>query len=497
MKSAICAGLFGSPDFRRRLAAPLVQSKCAHQVVEASLAEAWSAILEHKPQLAIFEVGFRSQDDGRLRSLLEKLRERFDRSIFTAAALLDPRKLSFGGDLLFQSGGIEPSELLDTFLAAPPSGWPGVPDLARQAVDILEIAEHEMRRRDTGGKPLPALNSEGWAQSMADPASRQLWIKWLPRYAGYISENPLVIGETGTGKSNLAYALHLYSGREGQFVGMTPRDFSSSELVQTELFGALPGAYTGAVDKWGLVKSAEKGTLFVDELQSIDKDLQGKLITFIENKIYRRVGSSERVEADVRFVFAANRTLGDMISAQILRHDFAYRLERVQLALLPLRQRRLDVTAALAYSLTKVQRLRPGGRQVHGFTPEAYRILFGSHWPGNLRQLENCVAKLYELADMQNADLIGQEAVAELLDARFLGPALSGPEVFSSAALRLADCALSEQISGLEMATDKFREISRHCALDAAGGDAARAAELIGDSRAALELLSPPKEDKP
>ena len=144
---------------------------------------------------------------------------------------------------------------------------------------------------------------------MCDPASRNVWMRWLPRYARYVNENPLIAGPTGSGKTRLADALHELSGREGPFISITPRDFSSTELVQAELFGAVAGAYTGAVEKWGLVKRADKGTLFIDELQSIDKDLQGKLITFIENKTYRRVGEAESHRADVRFIFATNQDI--------------------------------------------------------------------------------------------------------------------------------------------------------------------------------------------
>ena len=207
-----------------------------------------------------------------------------------------------------------------------------MPQLTDQMMHVIRLYAHELDRRSRGALPLQPLGSEGWVQSLADLSSRELWMRWLPRYASYTNENPIIIGETGTGKTNLAYALHRLSGREGEFVSVTPRDFSSAELVQAELFGAVAGAYTGAVDKWGLVKSAEKGTLFIDELQSIDKDLQGKLITFIENKTYRRVGSAESIEADVRFVFASNKTLYEMMESDILRHDFAYRLERVQLS---------------------------------------------------------------------------------------------------------------------------------------------------------------------
>ncbi|MCB0339613.1 MAG: sigma 54-interacting transcriptional regulator, partial [Bdellovibrionales bacterium] len=331
---------------------------------------------------------------------------------------------------------------------------------------------------------------ENWVHSLADPNSRELWMRWLPRYAAYTNENPIILGETGTGKTRLAHALHLLSNRSGPFVSITPRDFSSSELVQAELFGAVAGAYTGAVDKWGLVKSAEKGTLFIDELQSIDKDLQGKLITFIENKRYRRVGSADTTEADVRFVFATNQSIEDMVSSDTLREDFAYRLERVQLELRPLRERRLDISAALGHALAKLRRQRPQANPIMGMTSTAYRMLFCHNWPGNLRQLENTVAKLCEYTDMRDHELIDEVAVAHVFDSRLSGTAATIGEVLAQASLKLARYALSKKPEDIETSIERFRAEIRSSALESTGGDIIKAAHLIGENEHLLELFS-------
>jgi len=441
----------------------------------------------------LFEIGLSYSDRSHvsLRSLLGELRTRFGTSLYTIAALTDSHKLFFGGDLLYGSErDLSPSLWIDSFIATPPSIMGTLPSLFEQAAHAVRLAGAEMQRRESGHIPLPALGAPGWAQSLAAPKSRELWMRWLPRYASYTNENPIIIGQTGTGKTNLAYALHILSGRKGQFVSITPRDFSSSELVQAELFGAVAGAYTGAVDKWGLVKSAEKGTLFIDELQSIDKDLQGKLITFIENKAYRRVGSAESTAADVRFVFASNRELYDMMDSDILRHDFAYRLERVQLDLPPLQLRRLDVSAALAHALAKVRRQRPSALQIFGLNQNAYRLLFSHGWPGNLRQLENTVAQLCELADLEGASIITEDMVAAVFEHRSRGLSLTVSDVVSHAAAELSRHALRGSAPSVEGSLNKFLELIRSGAIEACGGDLSKAASLIGEDRQLLELLN-------
>lgn len=485
--------ILGAPDYCRRMTSLFAASRSNIRVTTGSLLEGWSQVITNRPHVLFIEIGYQHNErlHPSLRKFLAQLRERYKSEIYVVAALTSPEKLSFGGDLLFiTEEGLETSGYIDTFIAAPPAALPSISDLAEQALNVLAHCRAELTRRAQGKVPLPPLGQEGWVQSLADPKSRELWMKWLPRYASYTTENPIIIGETGTGKTNLAYALHILSGREGKFVSITPRDFSSSELVQAELFGAVAGAYTGAVDKWGLVKSAEKGTLFIDELQSIDKELQGKLITFIENKFYRRVGSSETIEADVRFVFASNRTLYTMMSSEVLRDDFAYRLERVQLELLPLHMRRLDISAALAYALAKIKRQRPHTAQILGCTSAAYRMLFSHNWPGNLRQLENTVAKLCEIADMNGLNLIDEAAVIQVFESKLTGILSTPSEVISHAARIVSQEALSRSLSTIESGTQRFVEAVRTSALEANGGDIDNAAQMMNDNAHILELVA-------
>lgn len=484
----VVAGL----DLQRRLSPVINKHPNVNQVSGGSIFDALGEAISSRPNCIIIEIGLHhsAREQAALRELLSNLRTRFKHEIYIAVALTAPEKLSYGGDLLFASEeSSEPSGLVDTFLATPPHGFVATQSIDTQISQLLTLLGKEVERRQQGLPSTPSLSDDGWVQSLADPNSRELWMVWLPRYASYTNENPLITGATGAGKTRLAKALHILSGRTGPFVSITPRDFSSSELVQAELFGAVAGAYTGAVDKWGLVKSAENGTLFIDELQSIDKDLQGKLITFIENKSYRRVGSAETIQANVRFVFATNRPIAELVKNETLREDFAYRLERVQLNLPPLAERRLDITAALAFALAKIKRQRPMMRKVLGLSSEAYRLLFGYSWPGNLRQLENTVAKLSERADLNEQHLIDTDIVMSVLAQNLDSNPTTHEDIYRAAARHVLLSGSLSKLHSIDDAVLAFKEAVRVVSLEACQGDPQKAAELLKEPKNLLDLF--------
>ena len=487
------AVVIGDSNAQRKLGTAIFEVAPSLDCKRAQFHEAWGVILEERPNLLFIDIGLlhSAETHKRLRELLTQIKKRFEDSVTIAISISAPEKIAYAGDLLFENQEeLEPSEWVDTFLiSSTPTARKSI-SLKEQLSNFFELTVFDEKRRSRGGPRLPALGAAGWVQSIADPQSRELWMRWLPRYAQYTNDNPIIVGRTGTGKTRLAAALHDLSGRTGPFVSITPRDFSSSELIQGELFGAVAGAYTGAVDKWGLVKSAEKGSLFIDELQSIDKELQGKLITFIENKSYRRVGSSETVEADVRFIFATNRSIAEMVEDETLRDDFAYRLERVKLELVPLADRPLDITAALGFALAKIARLRPQTVAIEGISSGAHKLLLCNQWPGNLRQLENVAAKLCERADMREGAIIEERDAYAVLGSGSLNTnAESFSEIITSAGQELAIKALSGSLDNINQGREEFEHILHSRVLDLVQGDTEQAATLLGEPVEKVKLF--------
>ena len=499
----------GSADFVRRmsLCADALCSKPEYLQLKsfpANLAEFKIVAIENRVQALMVEIGLRTSKADLLwiRQNLSELRDRFGKEIYIILTLTSPEKCAALGDLLFaDEKNLDSSGLADNLIVCPPHGFPFALTLEAQLQDCLLCILKLFADSPAQLSMLPALGDPSWVPTMADPESRLVWMRYLPRYALYTRESPLVVGETGSGKTKLAAALHALSGRKGPFISITPRDFSNTELVHAELFGAVAGAYTGAVDKWGLVKKADKGTLFIDELQSIDLDLQGKLITFIENKTYRRVGDTEVHFADVRFVFASNKTLQQLVAEGKLRDDFAYRLERLQLTLKPLHERRLDIAAAICYALGKVARERfessnknSNNYQIshspEGLTQAAYRRLYSASWPGNLRQLENTLARLAELANLKGLRIIDEQTVSDTLQDMLGAKEESSGNVIIAAAQSISRKAVEQQNISLREALAMLEEFALTKALETTAGDTQKAAELLNESPKTLELFA-------
>jgi DNA-binding NtrC family response regulator len=192
-----------------------------------------------------------------------------------------------------------------------------------------------------------------------------------------------VCGETGTGKERVAAALHARSGRRGRFVAVNAAS-PSDELFESELFGHVRGAFTGAVgDREGQVEAAAGGTLFLDEVADLSPRAQAKLLRFVETREYCRLGETRPRKADVRIVSAANVPLESR-----LRPDLIFRLNDVVLALPPLRARGEDVWRLAREFL---RQYAPAGRPVPAVTPAARRLLESYDWPGNVRELQRAI----------------------------------------------------------------------------------------------------------
>jgi transcriptional regulator with GAF, ATPase, and Fis domain len=249
---------------------------------------------------------------------------------------------------------------------------------------------------------------------MVGESPRMREVYRLLRRAAATDSTVLLRGESGTGKELAARALHKASPRAGRpFVAVNCATLSET-LLESELFGHERGAFTGAVArKTGRVEVADTGTLFLDEVGEIPLPLQAKLLRFLQEREFERLGSTRTIRVDVRVVAATNRDLEKMIREGTFREDLYYRLNVITLHLPPLRERREDVPLLASHFAAVTSRRL--GRAVAGFTPEARACLQRYDWPGNVRELANAVERAIVLGE---GDLIRPEDLPEsLLDA--------------------------------------------------------------------------------
>jgi two-component system NtrC family response regulator len=202
----------------------------------------------------------------------------------------------------------------------------------------------------------------------------------------------LILGETGSGKGVLAHAIHTLSRRADKpFVVVSCANFSE-HLVDDELFGHERGAFTGATDlKRGKVEMADGGTLFFDEIGELSRSLQAKLLRFLEERLFTRVGGTKEREADVRVVAATNRDLAQAVQRGAFREDLFYRLNVFPLTLPPLREHREDIPDLVQCFLAELAEEQ--SRKGFVIQPDAMDVLIKHDWPGNVRELRNVIER--------------------------------------------------------------------------------------------------------
>jgi len=220
----------------------------------------------------------------------------------------------------------------------------------------------------------------------------------LTRMAAPSSASVLLIGETGTGKEVIARALHKRSERAtGPYIRVNCGALHEN-LLESELFGHVKGAFTGAVEnKTGRFEAAHGGTIFLDEISSMSAKLQVKLLRVLQEREFERVGDSKTIRVDVRVVAATNESLEDEIEAGRFREDLYYRLNVVPIPLPPLRERREDIPLLAEFFLKRYG--EQNRRDVPELTQQLTQALLAYDWPGNVRELENTIERLVVLSD--------------------------------------------------------------------------------------------------
>jgi len=294
----------------------------------------------------------------------------------------------------------------------------------------------------------------------------------------------LLLGETGTGKEVVARSIHNVQ-EAGPFVTI---DCSSlvGPLMESELFGHVKGAFTGAVTpKTGLIEAANGGTAFFDEIGELPLDLQAKLLRVLQEKEFRPVGSLTHKRSDFRVIAATNRDLAKEVEKGTFRQDLFYRLNVVNLRLAPLRDRKEDIPGLIAHFLG-----RHG--KGHSLTQETLEAMLSYDWPGNVRELENCIQHMVaintgpllhaaELPSMLQNHLIGKKAQALSVAVGFQPPAKPVGEAISHERRGQAESNYSPIVPLTQIERRAILE-----ALEYTKGDRAIAANLLGIGRTTL-----------
>jgi DNA-binding NtrC family response regulator len=245
-------------------------------------------------------------------------------------------------------------------------------------------------RRSKRGTPPPTAMAGGSPLIGASPAMAR--VHSLVERAGPTDANVLVLGENGTGKELVARALHAHSRRAGQPMQTVDLGAIATELIDSELFGHVKGAFTDArSDRVGRIQAANGGTLFLDEIANLPLHLQPKLLTVLEQRQVTPVGANNPVPVDIRVIAATNMTPAMLRDDRHFRQDLLFRLNTVEIELPPLRERREDVAALIDHYLDHYARRydRPASR----LTAEALAALTAHDWPGNVRALRHAIER--------------------------------------------------------------------------------------------------------
>jgi DNA-binding NtrC family response regulator len=316
---------------------------------------------------------------------------------------------------------------------------------------------------------LPPADPEVIAES---PQSRAL-LQQLAQ-AARTAMPVLLTGETGTGKEVAARLLHTWSKRSGRFIPINCAAIPN-ELMEGELFGYARGAFSGAVHEHeGLVSAASGGTVFLDEIDDTPHALQAKLLRVLEDRVVTRLGDTSQRTVDFRLVAATNRDLHPLIESGAFGADLYERLAIVSIELPPLRERRDDIPGLVRHFIERFYREeRATGHRVTEISPEALEVLRGHRWPGNVRELRNVV--FGALVAKQG----GQELLLSDLPRRLLGgrPAARRSVVDPTALERKVRSGEFD----LRAEKEALERLALEHALAAAGGNAARAAGLLGE----------------
>jgi len=269
---------------------------------------------------------------------------------------------------------------------------------------------------------------------IGNSAPMQAVYRWIGKVAA-AAANICLYGESGTGKELVAQAIHTAGRRRGRPFVVLDCAAIPEGLMESEMFGHVRGAFTSAVgDRVGVFQLADTGTLFLDEVAELPLPLQAKLLRVIQQREFRRVGTSTPLRVDVRLIAATNRDLATLVQQGRFREDLFYRLDVLRFPLPPLRERKEDIPLLVTHFVQQLNQHRD--QPLKGVTARTLKRLLQYDWPGNVRELQNCI---------ERAGVLAEGALIDLEAPHRLGPrgaALNGAAAGTGLTLRDRERAL-------------------------------------------------------
>ncbi|MDD2672205.1 MAG: sigma-54 dependent transcriptional regulator [Syntrophales bacterium] len=279
----------------------------------------------------------------------------------------------------------------------------------------------------------------------------------------------MILGESGTGKELVAGAIHNNSSRRNMPFVVVNCGGIPENLLESEFFGYMKGAFTGAyADKHGLFEAAHKGTIFLDEISELPPLLQVKLLRVVQEKTFRRVGGTEDIKVDVRIISATNQDLEKRVREGLFREDLFFRLNVIPIRIPPLRERKEDIQILTRFFIDKYS--REFGKEIRKISAYAMELLLKYPFPGNVRELENIIERSVAL---ETSSIILPENIA------ISGETENKPRVPADIEIPDAGIMLNREMAEIE------KSLIRK-ALEKANGSKTRAADLLGISRDSL-----------
>jgi len=351
-----------------------------------------------------------------------------------------------------------------------PFGIEEIELLLSNAVRLLKL-ENEVSALERARPKVPYDNITSSSDSM------KKIISTIEKIGRSPDTTVLITGESGTGKELVATAIHYLGPRKKSPFVAVCCTVLQEHLLESELFGHEKGAFTDArTQKRGLFEVADGGTIFLDEIGDMDPKLQGKLLRFLEERTFRRLGGNQNIEVDIRILAATNKNLAREVEEGNFRQDLYFRLNVIPIEIPPLRERKKDIIPLIKTFIDDYN--RKFNRKIRGVSPEAGKALVEYRWPGNVRELKNIIERIFILED---PDEIGLE---------HLPPEIACGEQEKSISLP----AERDDLSG-DFAEDRRKVIKRfeksyiESTLKSNGGNVSRSAESAGMTRSNFQRL--------